>query len=175
MICFIDAQFIANALFSISGKFPCTIFTTKVTVFAHVWHSMHCSYICCDRGSDNELAFILFTLFLKQSHYTSYEMDLSARTRYVWLIFFFSFSNCSVNFLWLFRLGMAGFFAVAGYGLYNFRKRNVSASVYLMQLRVAAQGTVVGTLCLGLIYSMYNQYYLKKQPAVSDTNQSHQH
>lgn len=69
---------------------------------------------------------------------------------------------------------MAGFFAVAGYGLYNFRKRNVSASVYLMQLRVAAQGTVVGTLCLGLIYSMFNQYYLKKQPS-PNTNQSHQH
>lgn len=109
----------------------------------------------------------LLALFLKQSQYISNEMSLNAWTWYILIDFFFS---CV-----LFRSGMAGFFAVAGYGLYNFRKRNVSASVYLMQLRVAAQGTVVGTLCIGLMYSMYNQYYLKKQPAVSDTNQSHQH
>lgn len=142
------------------------------------------TYIRFDRGNDNELAFILFKLFLKQSHThtnsTHRTKEIWMRIRYIkWLSF--EWNNMLVLTLWLicfcsvFHLGMAGFFAVAGYGLYNFRKRNVSASVYLMQLRVAAQGTVVGTLCLGLVYSMYNQYYLKKQPVATDTNQSHQH
>lgn len=63
---------------------------------------------------------------------------------------------------------MAGFFAVAALGLYNYKNRgNVSTSVYLMQLRVAAQGTVVGTLCLGLIYSMVDRYILNKRPTNS--------
>lgn len=67
---------------------------------------------------------------------------------------------------------MAGFFGVAALGFYNFRNRgSTSASVYLMQLRVAAQGTVVGTLCLGLIYSMAERYYNKKYPS-TDANSS---
>lgn len=67
---------------------------------------------------------------------------------------------------------MAGFFAVAALGAYNYRNRGkVSTSVYLMQLRVAAQGTVVGTLCLGLIYSMVNRYLIKKDSSSSTSNQ----
>lgn len=70
---------------------------------------------------------------------------------------------------------MAGFFAVAAMGLYNYKNRgNVSTSVYLMQLRVAAQGTVVGTLCLGLIYSMIDRYIINKRP-VPHTDTSNQH
>lgn len=80
-------------------------------------------------------------------------------------------------FVWLFVclefVGMAGFFGVAAFGLYNFRNRGkISTSVYLMQLRVAAQGTVVGTLCLGLIYSMVDRYYLRKH---SDNDESSHH
>lgn len=68
---------------------------------------------------------------------------------------------------------MAGFFGVAGLGIYNFRNRGkTSASVYLMQLRVAAQGTVVGTLCLGLMYSMLDRYYFNKKQPSTDANSS---
>lgn len=34
----------------------------------------------------------------------------------------------------------------------------MSTSVFLMQLRVAAQGTVVGALTLGLAYKMFGDY-----------------
>lgn len=62
-------------------------------------------------------------------------------------------------------IGMAGFLGVAALGLYNYKNRGkVSTSVYLMQLRVAAQGTVVGAMCLGLIYSMATKYYFNKKP-----------
>lgn len=58
---------------------------------------------------------------------------------------------------------MAGFLGVAALGAYNYRNRGkMTTSIYLMQLRVAAQGTVVGTLCLGLIYSMASRYLFKK-------------
>lgn len=70
---------------------------------------------------------------------------------------------------------MAGFFGVAALGIYNFRNRGTtSASVYLMQLRVAAQGTVVGALCLGLMYSMAERYYFKKQSS-TDASSGSQH
>lgn len=60
---------------------------------------------------------------------------------------------------------MTGFFGIAGYGIYNFRNRGkTAAGVYLMQLRVMAQGAAVGTLCLGLIYSMVDRYVLHKRP-----------
>ncbi|KAF5280714.1 hypothetical protein FQR65_LT15004 [Abscondita terminalis] len=48
-------------------------------------------------------------------------------------------------------------------GAYGFRKKGkMSTSVYLMQLRVAAQGLAVGTITLGLGYTMYNEYFAKK-------------
>lgn len=68
---------------------------------------------------------------------------------------------------------MAGFFGVAALGLYNYKNRGkVSTSVYLMQLRVAAQGTVVGAMCLGLIYSMANKYYFNKKPNTDSSNKN---
>lgn len=68
---------------------------------------------------------------------------------------------------------MAGFFAVAAMGLYNYKNRGkVSTSVYLMQLRVAAQGTVVGAMCLGLIYSMVDRYVLNKPTNTTTTTTS---
>lgn len=36
----------------------------------------------------------------------------------------------------------------------------MSTSVFLMQLRVAAQGTVVGCLTLGLAYKMLDEYVI---------------
>lgn len=39
----------------------------------------------------------------------------------------------------------------------------MSTSLFLMQLRVAAQGTVVGCLALGLAYTMFKEHILKPQ------------
>ncbi|KXJ79999.1 hypothetical protein RP20_CCG026969 [Aedes albopictus] len=61
-------------------------------------------------------------------------------------------------------IGLAGLVAVCGIGAYKYKNRGeMSTSVFLMQLRVAAQGTVVGALSLGLAYSMANEYLFKKK------------
>lgn len=55
-------------------------------------------------------------------------------------------------------IGLAGFAGVVAFGAYNYKNRGTMAtSMYLMQLRVAAQGTVVGTLGIGLIYQIYSR------------------
>lgn len=67
---------------------------------------------------------------------------------------------------------MAGFFAVLGIGVYKYKNRgNMSTSMFMMQLRVAAQGTVVGALTIGMIYSMLNDYVWNKKetPAITAT------
>lgn len=61
-------------------------------------------------------------------------------------------------------IGLAGMVAACVYGYRNFKKRGaMSTSVYLMQLRVAAQGTVVGALTLGLAYSLVKEHILKEK------------
>lgn len=56
---------------------------------------------------------------------------------------------------------MAGLVAVCGMGVYKYARRgDMSTSVFLMQLRVAAQGTVVGALSVGLAYSMWQKYVM---------------
>ncbi|XP_062559505.1 HIG1 domain family member 1A, mitochondrial-like isoform X2 [Armigeres subalbatus] len=61
-------------------------------------------------------------------------------------------------------IGLAGLLLVCGIGAYKYRNRQgMSTSVFLMQLRVAAQGTVVGALSLGLAYTMANEYIFKKK------------
>lgn len=58
-------------------------------------------------------------------------------------------------------VGVVGFLAACGIGAYKYNRRGtMSTSVFLMQLRVAAQGTVVGALTLGLAYKMFNDYVL---------------
>ncbi|XP_056639709.1 HIG1 domain family member 1A, mitochondrial-like isoform X2 [Diorhabda carinulata] len=53
--------------------------------------------------------------------------------------------------------------AAVGYGVYAFKnKGKMSTSVYLMHLRVGAQGAAVGSLTLGLIYTMVNKHILNK-------------
>lgn len=39
----------------------------------------------------------------------------------------------------------------------------MSPSVFLMQLRVSAQGVAVGALTLGLLYTMAKQHLMKKE------------
>lgn len=54
--------------------------------------------------------------------------------------------------------------AAVGYGVYAFKnKGKMSTSVYLMHLRVGAQGAAVGSLTLGLLYTMINQHILHKK------------
>ncbi|XP_054258261.1 HIG1 domain family member 1A, mitochondrial-like [Macrosteles quadrilineatus] len=52
-------------------------------------------------------------------------------------------------------IGIVGFLAALGIGAYKYKHRgNMSRSLFLVQLRVAAQGVVVGSLCLGIIFSL---------------------
>lgn len=62
---------------------------------------------------------------------------------------------------------MGGLAAACAVGAYKFKRRGaMSPSVFLMQLRVAAQGTVVGCLTLGLAYTMANEFlWNKNQPS----------
>jgi Hypoxia induced protein conserved region len=60
-------------------------------------------------------------------------------------------------------VGLAGLAIACGVGAYKYKNRGaMSTSVFLMQLRVAAQGTVVSCLTLGLTYSMLNEYVFNK-------------
>lgn len=55
-----------------------------------------------------------------------------------------------------------GLLGVCGYGAYQYKnKGKMSTSVFLMQLRVAAQGTVVSALTIGLAYSLVKKHILK--------------
>ncbi|CAJ1072474.1 HIG1 domain family member 1A%2C mitochondrial [Xyrichtys novacula] len=59
-------------------------------------------------------------------------------------------------------VGMAGFFAIVGYRLLKMKSRgDTKMSVHLIHMRVAAQGFVVGAMTLGVVYTMYRDYYLK--------------
>lgn len=54
--------------------------------------------------------------------------------------------------------------AAVGYGIYAFKnKGKMSTSVYLMHLRVGAQGAAVASLTIGLIHTMINQHLLGKK------------
>ncbi|NXK35499.1 HIG1A protein, partial [Piprites chloris] len=59
-------------------------------------------------------------------------------------------------------IGMAGFAAVVGYGLYRLKHRgNMKMSLHLIHMRVAAQGFVVGAITCGVLYSMFQEYVVK--------------
>uniref|UniRef100_A0A8D0CJF1 HIG1 domain-containing protein n=2 Tax=Scleropages formosus TaxID=113540 RepID=A0A8D0CJF1_SCLFO len=58
--------------------------------------------------------------------------------------------------------GIAGCAAIVAYGLYKLKSRgNTKMSVHLIHMRVAAQGFVVGAMTLGVVYSMYKEYFTK--------------
>lgn len=64
-----------------------------------------------------------------------------------------------------FLLAIGALLASVGYGVYAYKnKGKMSTSVYLMHLRVGAQGAAVGSLSLGLLYTMINEYVLNKKP-----------
>ncbi|KAK1173871.1 HIG1 domain family member 1A [Huso huso] len=59
-------------------------------------------------------------------------------------------------------VGMAGFAGIVALGLYKMKTRgNTKMSVHLIHMRVAAQGFVVGAMTIGVVYSMYRDFYLK--------------
>ncbi|XP_035527236.1 HIG1 domain family member 1A, mitochondrial [Morone saxatilis] len=59
-------------------------------------------------------------------------------------------------------IGMAGFFAIVGYRLLKMKSRgDTKMSVHLIHMRVAAQGFVVGAMTIGVVYSMYRDYFAK--------------
>ncbi|XP_070494406.1 HIG1 domain family member 1C-like [Chironomus tepperi] len=60
-------------------------------------------------------------------------------------------------------VGIGGLVLACGFAAYKFKHRGeMSTSVFLMQTRVAAQGTVVSCLTLGLLYSMFQKHVLHK-------------
>lgn len=59
--------------------------------------------------------------------------------------------------------GVLGLTAVCAYGAHKWKTRQVKPSVFLMQLRVAAQGTALGFITLGMVYNMYKDYVKNKK------------
>jgi len=57
----------------------------------------------------------------------------------------------------LYPVGILGFGLVAAYGIYKFKSRKGRTSLYLIQLRLAAQGTAVGIIGVGVLYNIYNE------------------
>jgi len=61
-------------------------------------------------------------------------------------------------------VGILGCIGAVAYGAYQFKhKGKMSTSVYLMQLRVGAQGVVVGTLGLGVAYTLLKEHVFNKK------------
>jgi len=65
--------------------------------------------------------------------------------------------------------GLLGCITVCGIGAYKFKNRgDTKVSVFLMQLRVAAQGTVAAALTLGVALSLGNKYLFKQNDAIKN-------
>lgn len=52
----------------------------------------------------------------------------------------------------------------AGAYKYKSRPKGMSTGLFLVQLRVAAQTAVIGTLTVGMAWGMFQEYVLKKKP-----------
>lgn len=65
-------------------------------------------------------------------------------------------------------VGLVGLVGLVGYGFYNFRHRKSKTSVYLIHMRVGAQGFVVTCLTLGVAYNMFKEYVYPKLSNGSD-------
>ncbi|XP_037573376.1 HIG1 domain family member 1A, mitochondrial isoform X2 [Dermacentor silvarum] len=56
-------------------------------------------------------------------------------------------------------IGLTGCVFICSYGAFLFRRRKkLDASLFLMQLRVTAQGTVIGCLMLGVTYNLFQRF-----------------
>lgn len=66
-------------------------------------------------------------------------------------------------------IGLAGLTLACLYGAYKYKHRgNMSTSVFLMQLRVGAQGTVVACLTAGIAYALFKDYFMKSDEVKKD-------
>ncbi|XP_056663538.1 HIG1 domain family member 1A, mitochondrial-like [Monodelphis domestica] len=62
-------------------------------------------------------------------------------------------------------IGIAGFAAIVAYGLYKLESRGITKmSVHLIHMSVGAQGFVVGAMTVGMLYSMFQEYWAKPKP-----------
>ena len=60
--------------------------------------------------------------------------------------------------------GIAGLAAVCGLGVHKFKSRGeMSPSVYLMRLRVAASGTIVAACAIGVTLQMSKDYLFNQK------------
>lgn len=61
-------------------------------------------------------------------------------------------------------LGVLGLIGACSYGAYRYKTKGMTftPSLFLIQLRVGAQATVVGCLTLAMVYRMVDQHILKK-------------
>lgn len=61
-------------------------------------------------------------------------------------------------------IGIAGMVGMLGYGAYSYRhKGKMSTSIFLMHLRVKAQGMVVGAMALGIAATLIRDYVFDKK------------
>ncbi|KAI4496276.1 hypothetical protein M0804_000086 [Polistes exclamans] len=59
--------------------------------------------------------------------------------------------------------GFASLIAACVIGAYKFKHRgNMPVSLYLLQFRVLAQGSVIGCISAGMLYHMVNEHVLHK-------------
>lgn len=64
--------------------------------------------------------------------------------------------------------GFAAFVGIGIWGALNFNKTKERKSIFLIRLRVAAQGTVIGLLTLGAFTQIYKQEQKRRQGIKSD-------
>ncbi|OAD55909.1 HIG1 domain family member 1C [Eufriesea mexicana] len=62
-----------------------------------------------------------------------------------------------------FVVGIVGLCAICGIGAYNWKSKKIKPSIYLLQLRLAAQGTIIGCLGFGTLYAMYKDLMSEKK------------
>ncbi|XP_076244769.1 HIG1 domain family member 1C-like [Calliopsis andreniformis] len=55
-----------------------------------------------------------------------------------------------------------GFAVVGGIGIHKWKTRKIPISLFLIQLRVAAQGTAIGFLSLGMAYHLFKDHIVSK-------------
>uniref|UniRef100_A0A131XCE3 Putative induced by hypoxia n=1 Tax=Hyalomma excavatum TaxID=257692 RepID=A0A131XCE3_9ACAR len=56
-------------------------------------------------------------------------------------------------------IGLSGCVFICAYGAFLFRRRRkIDPSLFLMQLRVTAQGTVIGCLMVGVTYNLFQRF-----------------
>lgn len=58
--------------------------------------------------------------------------------------------------------GIIGFTAICGIGAYRWRTSKIPPALFIVQLRVAAQGTAIACLTLGMMQHMYTDYVTNK-------------